>query len=439
MRLVFLIRRIVEYQMLAPVVDAALAQGWNVECWHDTWLPGTGPKGYLFPELSRAPKFYNGQAAIFGYDDRGELEAAINQRPPDAIVAMRAPGGGEPAAPTLAGCLGRPDAGTPVWVMVQHGFDTLLSHTPAELLAPDLVAVYSRWWIDWVTQYFDENPQIDRPDEFDSAFEARALSVGFPDLDAAARIDPVEVRRRWGVPRDKPVVVLLPFGRGFGREAFWPSMICGQPSRLRRAANVLAYGRFEYWSEVWHDRTDAAVVRAVRAFCDRNEAYLLVKSRRKTPIPAYLRAVADKCLYDEQFYPSTILEALSIADVNINFYSTVVTEAVSLGVPNVCVTFSLDDYCGGNQRARERCEYILTEQEGGPFQFAGVSTAMSIAEAVEVLPRKTLDEFKMDPVARQQYLMKYVGPDDRRSAERVVEKIRLLMTERQSGLLMTSK
>ena len=161
-------------------------------------------------------------------------------------------------------------------------------------------------------------------------------------MDAARLIDPAEVRRRWGVPAAQPVVVLFLFAQGVGRDTFWPKQICAEPSRLKQLANIVRRGRFEYWPHVWHGWNDLNVVKAIRRFCDRNGAYLLVKSRRKTPVPGYTGALADQCIYDESFYPATVLEALSIASLSVSYYSNSVFESVSLGVPHLCVTYTAE-------------------------------------------------------------------------------------------------
>ena len=179
--------------------------------------------------------------------------------------------------------------------------------------------------------------------------------------------------------------------------------------------------RDRYWPDIWHDSTDISVVKAIRAFCDANGAYLLVKSRKKTPIPPYTQELADKCLYDEQYYPATIFEALSISSLSISFYSSAVIEAVSLGVPHLCVTFPSDDYCGNNELARGRFERFYTAGEGSPFHFPGVTKAATIAEVITTLPQTKLDDFAIESSARQRYLDKYAGPDDHRSSERLIE------------------
>jgi hypothetical protein len=52
MRLAFLIYRKNYYRLLAPAVDAALARGWDVECWHDWSHPRRGGKASEFPDAA---------------------------------------------------------------------------------------------------------------------------------------------------------------------------------------------------------------------------------------------------------------------------------------------------------------------------------------------------------------------------------------------------
>jgi len=411
-RFVVIIQRITEYWLLAPIIEEALTKPWSVECWHDTSWSREGLKGYQFPDLESVPKFVNGQPQFFGFDGALEFRALIRERQAAIIVSMK---------PPSVYYEKRPLEDKSVWLTVQHAVDTLITHSPERLLTSDLVALYSRWWIRWAGRHYQEESQVEDRSNFEQSLEEKAAIVGFPALDAAAKIDPTEVRRRWNIPQDQPVVLLLPFPQGVGKGSFWPSMIFGQPSKFRRAFNVLAHRRFKYWPDIWHDSTDASVVKAIRAFCDLNGAYLLVKSRKKTPIPPYTHELADKCLYDEKYYPSTIFEALSISSLSISFYSTAVIEAASLGVPHLCITFSADDYCGDDELLRGRLERFYTAEEGSPFHFPGVTKAVTIAEAIEDLPQTNLDEFTIEPTARQCYLKQYAGPDDHQSSERLIE------------------
>jgi hypothetical protein len=189
---------------------------------------------------------------------------------------------------------------------------------------------------------------------------------------------------------------------------------------LRQAAHVLARRRFGYWPHVWHGWNDLNVVRALRRFCDRNGAYLLVKSRRKTPVPEYTEALADRCLYDERYYPATVLEALSIASLSVSYYSNSVFESVSMGVPHLCVTFTAEDYNGADAPYFSR---FYSPVEGSPFQFRGASTAWSIPETLERLPAKTLADFAIDPASRACYVDKFLTHDAGDGGVRIIDAI----------------
>jgi hypothetical protein len=293
-------------------------------------------------------------------------------------------------------------------VLLQNNVDSLYGFDAGSLLPWDLLALHSRWWIDWSATYLEGEGLLADRHAYVSSLASRAAFVGLPELDTRARIDAADVRQRWGIPRDQPVVVLLPFPQGVGRNAFWPRRIYGEPSRLRQLANVIAYRRFEYLPDVWHGWNDHNVVKALRAFCDRSGAYLLVKSRQKTPVPAYTEALADRCVYDERHYPATVLEALSIASLSVSYLSNSVFESAGLGVPNLCLTYRAEDY---NGQPLNHFSHYYAATEGGPFQFDGVSTAWSIRETLERLPARTLTDFAMDPDARSRYLDKFLTAD----------------------------
>ena len=76
---------------------------------------------------------------------------------------------------------------------------------------------------------------------------AKGLKPRFYRVDEGARIHPEDVRRRWGIPRDRPVVLLVPFPQGVGQTSFWPKRIFGEPSRARRTLHVLRAGDWSYW------------------------------------------------------------------------------------------------------------------------------------------------------------------------------------------------
>jgi hypothetical protein len=413
-RVAFVITGNPEYRVLGPVIDQALASGWSVECWHDYGRVRDGLKAYVFPAVEGVPRFHHGRPPVVRtYATGAELVSWLEREDVDAVVAIGT------LQMSTAGA--RLPAKCPPWICVQVSIDTFVINSIEMLNSCNRLALQTPWWADWATSYYEGKGATAGDQAIRARLEGHAEYVGYPEADARRLIDPQEVRRRWGIPHGQPVVALLPFPQGVGRASFWPKKIFGDARRARRLLHMLAQRQFRYWRRALSDASDEDVVRALRAFCDREGAFLLVKSRRKTPIPRYTRAAADLCLVDESYYPATILEVMSIASLCVSFYSSAVHEAAAMSVPNLCITFTPEDYLG-----EDRADYILfdrfyTRAEGSMFQFAGVSETATPAEAIATLKTRPLSGFTVDPVARQAYLRKFLGDDDGRGAARVLE------------------
>ncbi|MEE2610294.1 MAG: hypothetical protein VX992_06400 [Acidobacteriota bacterium] len=418
MKVLFVITHLSQYRLVAPVIDCALKSGWEVECWHDYSFPTTGPKSYLFPEVAATPKFQHGQPDIRSYHGPADLVQRLEHSDDDAVVSV---------APLLNATAGVVPKRYPVWTSMQSGPDIFVTSS-LKLKGCDLLALHSRWWLDWGVSHYEGVERVSDVSVLRENLESRSRYVGFPEAEAVRLVDRKALRRRWGVPSDQPVVVLLPFPQGTGRSTFWPRKIFGEPSRTRRVINVVKHGQFNHFRAAWGDANDINVVSAVRNFCDRNGAFLLVKSREKTPIPQYLRAVSDKCIYDESYYPPTIIEALSIANLCIGYYSLGVLEAAALGVPNLSIVYSAEEYLGDHATEWDSVYFnqLFNRRTGNLFQFDGVSSTASAAEAVALFQSRTLDDFKIDATAHDAYLSKFLGEDNDRAPIRTVNAVESL-------------
>jgi len=422
-KLAFVIARKPWYQLFAPIIDAAMARGWDVECWHDYSQPKDGLKGYQFPDADALPEFVNGRPTVRPFRDRSELTSWLADGRVDAVTSIRTPGLPFPADTQRR----------PILVELQHSIDTFVGQTPQSLLACDVVATYSPWWQRWAEQHYAKYDLVSDRQAYSRDLASHISCVGMPALDAAKRIDPDDVRRRFQIPVGRSVVVLFPFPQGVGQSGFWPRRIFGEPSRLRQLAHVVTQGRFDYLKHVVRGWNDRQVVRAIRAFCDRNGAYLLVKSRMKTPIPGYVEAVADRCVYDESIYPSTILEVLSIASLSIGHFSSAVLESVALNVPHVCIPFSADDYFKDKETDRRSgFTEFFTTTEGDAFQFGGVSSVLRVPDLLSTLAGQPLSNFAMDAEARLRYMRKFLSHDDGNGAARVLQAIEQALATRQT-------
>ena len=401
LRLVFVVERKNYYRVMGPVVDAALRRGWTVECWHDWAQPRWGTKASEFPDA--VPTFRWGAPKVVAY--RGEeLAPRLNAMAPDAVVAL----GRRPAA--LADRVR--------WIALQYMTSLVNPLGPEGLLGCDRVAGYSRFWLEQALRHFKESGTLSADGvAAEQEITRRFAVVGVPELDQVETIEPKAVRERFGLPPDRPIVVYLPYPVKSNPPTFWLRHVYAPTSRVRRGLAVLAALRLGYWHHVVSDWNDRRLVAAVRAFCDANDALLVVKSRLKDPVPGYTAAQADLMLYDPSHYPATILELLSVASLCVHFFSSAVYESVFLGVPSLCLAPAPDDM--GLSPAWSRG--LFNVEEGGSYNVPGASYFMSLPQVFEALPRAALEDFPMDPITRTRFVATFLGFDDTRSSERFLD------------------
>ena len=251
----------------------------------------------------------------------------------------------------------------------------------------------------------------------DVSLEARSAVCGSTMLDQLALVDRAAVRRRLGIVAGRPVVLLMslkmavpePYRRYVWRDG----------SALYRSAVATASGHVGLVPEIWKGNGYRDLVVAIREFCHRSGAVLVVKSREKNRDPRFLIRTADVFVgSDEAVYPYTSIELMAIADLCVHFQSGAVLEAAAASVPSLSVKAPqthLHDYPGH--------EEVFGGREGTLQRFAGIVWGVRHEEAPDRLRGSTLADFKIDPESRRRYLERFVGADDGRSSHRVLDVI----------------
>ena len=400
-RLVFVIERKNYYRVVGPLVDAALRRGWGVECWHDWAQPRWGTKASEFPDA--VPSFRWGAPEVVTYHGPEDLVARLGAAAPTAVLALGPPPAG----------LAKPVR----WIGLQYMTNLVNPFGPEGFLACEQVLGYSRFWLDHAIEHLEGSGALVAGDAATaSQMAGRFTAVGVPELDQADTLVPAAIRERFGLPPERPVVLYLPYPARSNPRTFWLRHVYAPSSRLRRGLAVLAAGKLRYWPHVARDWNDRRLVASLRAFCDANDALLVVKSRLKDPVPPHTEKLADLVLYDPSHYPATILELLSASALCVHFFSSAVYEAVFLGVPSLCLAPAAPDMGLSPLWARG----LFHTRPGGSYNFPGVSYRMALEEAFDSLPRSSLKDFPMDPLARARFVETFLGFDDTRSSERVL-------------------
>jgi hypothetical protein len=249
---------------------------------------------------------------------------------------------------------------------------------------------------------------------------ARSAVCGSTLMDQLDLVDRAAIRKRYGFAPDQPVVVLMTLKLvvqdGGRRRLLW-----GDGAAAIRAARAVVAGHPEWAREILGANWYRDTARAIRRWCDRHGAALVMKSREKNEDPGFLRDLGDVFVYDEGLYPYTSMELMAIADLCVHFQSGAALEAAFAGVPSLNVTVSQDHLV--HYASEHALDEIYSGRPGSLLNFPGVVWPVAPAYAVARFDGLALDELRVDPGARRAYVEKFLGFDDTRSGVRVVETI----------------
>jgi hypothetical protein len=233
-------------------------------------------------------------------------------------------------------------------------------------------------------------------------------------LDQLARVDRAAVRRKYGLP-DGPVVLFMSLKMAVPepfRRLAWAG-----GWRAFRAAKALVTGHGELVEPILRGNGYLDLARALQGFARRAGARLVVKSRAKNSDPAFLRRHADVFVErDEDMFPYSSIELMAVADLCVHFQSAAVLEAVHAGVPSLSIRLPqthLEGYASFQE--------VFGGRPGSLFNFPGIVWSADAADATRLLSTARLADFCIDPVARGRYVEKFLGFDDNRSSERVLD------------------
>jgi len=416
----FLIERNSAYRYLGSVIEAALSRGWDVSLVHDYSQPQTGAKAYQFPSVDAIPRFISGQPQSLVHQGASDLGRLLRESTASCVVASRGPTDYVPAEEV--------DQIPMPWISVQEHFD-FAAFGIDRIMTSSLNCVYGPYWIQLIAQLYAALPFRE---ELANQLQSISVMTGCTQSDGLHQVDQTVLRRQWGIPEGQPVVVYIPSNHGPGLYF----RILHARGTISRAAHLLYSKQWRLLPYAWRNFSDKALVRAVRAFCDRNGAFLLVKNRQKTAMPTHLTEAADKIIFDESEYPAGILAPLSIADLCITAYlSDSVYDAAATGIPVLSFypdsTYTWPTRNGRNVNFASSPEDVhYTTELGGPFNAPGFAYTMSLLSGIKHLSSMQFADFPLDRAALEDYVDHYLGFADGRCGERVVDAIEALLTSK---------
>ena len=411
-RVGFLIDSLTYFKLFGPVIEEALRSGLDVHLLlRDLPQVRKGPKGYQWPDPAKIPAFSGGEPRVHQWRSDESLLTVCEGEGLEAVFSVWL----FPRDYALCRAL---RARGVRWVALQHGTEYLVQPAPT-LLGPDATCMFSSFWIDRAVDLLGPSLKAEAAEGASvETLRAKLEVTGAPELDALKRLDPLAIRRKYSIPADRPVVVWLP--HDYHRDDPWEMLVFRRNWHPRAILDAVRGRRWDLLSGLFDGETHAQLVQSLRAFCDRNGAFLVVKSRIKDRPSTWDRGVADLFTFDVGYHPPTILEILAVADLCVHVLSVVVMETAFAGVPSLCLVPPPESSFISNPNTGWR---RTSDDFLGPetlWNFPGVSSVLSIRDAVKRLPAMRLEEFGMDPLRREEYVRRFVGPADGRSAARVL-------------------
>ena len=312
MTLGVLIGRLNHLRHVEGAIRAARADGHRVVLWCHT--PTTrSTKDYERPVPARLPQRIFGMASVESVESLASLRVECAHEGVAALLSTI-----DLPAPLVTGL----SAGATVAWLPPTVSDFMQAREPWKWAA---IFSWSAVWSRIATWHREALG------EFREALVLRhALPVGYPPAECLDAIEARDARATLGVATPR-VVVLLPYPFDITPWAW---------------ATHVRYAHLARWN-------DRAVVRSLRAFCDRWDAALVVKERAKNAVRGYARDAADHVIEGDEPGEPTLLRLLSFAHLLVHFSSSSTLDAVAAGVRQYTFTLPGDTRLTGGWRAHE--------------------------------------------------------------------------------------
>lgn len=397
MKIAFLIEKNTFYRVFGSLIDEALLRGHEVYCFHDHNAINNGFKGYLYPSINDVPDFLNGKPIIVFYKDFIDFADIITKNNIDIVVSNNFYDWHIKLKNII-----KPTK----WVAIQYALDMLIA--PHLIDIPDRYFFFSEIWFK-LTNTFTKNKQVGNNVRY----------MGCSEVDQKKIIDPSQIRKELGIPENKTVVLYLSFQYLMQENQLYSRYIFTDDNPIMKIIACLRHPK--YINHVLQGYNNKKMFEAIKTFCKKNDAYLIINGRQKSPIPSYIKG--DKTITEVSFYPADILKYLSISTVCFNFWSTVVTECVPMDVYNVCI--SPKDIFSKNHRSSSNYDIFNHVLNICPdlFDYEGVTIKMNIPEIISSLPNMNIKEFTLDPIRKVNWINKFLTHKAYNSSELIIKEI----------------
>jgi hypothetical protein len=423
----FLVLRETFLKTMGSLIIECLRAGCAVTLFFDD-RSASGPKAYQQVKEEKLAIFEKSGARLVRVDS-SDLKNISQETKIDVIVVME---GYHFFRSRLAELEKLREAGTKI-VSLSHFFENL-RHSFEGLNHFDKTFYLSSFALDAHFSLYGGNTAR----SFKKRYAPRFEIAGSPMFDQFLSLSRDEFRRELGIPSEKQVVVL--FAPVVNTVTDWRNYLWGEKSKIKRLWRILTHRKFQYLWDAFSMPTFAEIAKSIRRFCDRNNAFLVVKSRVKQNDRNVFEDVADLLISGEEeiYFPVfTSYKVLACADLCISAMSMAVLESRAANVPVVNIYLPPTEYKSSTSELYpDKTEYldaIMNIEHESPFSYPGCVEVVDRRKAAGWFDKKDLKDFDVDPEARLVYLERFLGFASESSSRRILSSIEeLLQTQKNT-------
>ena len=253
--------------------------------------------------------------------------------------------------------------------------------------------------------------------------------TGSPMFDQVVGLDQYNSKKEMGIPYDKQVVLL--FAPVLTQATIWRFYVLREANRRKRIAKVIRDRKWLFLWETFSGPSFIEIVKAIKNFCVKNNAILIVKSRPKQDDPKYLPALADRYfdgIEDAYFPVFSSYKLISAADLCIGVMSMGVVESLAQSKPtiNIYLPPSADyprNYVNISANRRAYLEAVSRRDLDGPFSSSDNLINLERTNVIRWFHNLSFADLAFDKQASLDYKRKILGISDIPSSVQILNSL----------------
>ena len=283
------------------------------------------------------------------------------------------------------------------WIICQHGID--LFYYLDDLDKCDEIYFY--------TEYFLEKFKSLILDKKEKYKNVKLYCVGNKQLGLVEHISKNEVLEKYDLPNNREIIIFFPLGQPnlYLYKNFFSKFFLKIFYIIPDTQSILYKLIFKFQFLVsFFFTNELSVLRAISNYAKKKNKFFIVKSRSKRVFGKEIFKFIDRAIYDEEYYPSTILNLLKVSSESFSYYSTISSEVAAVGTCKHTSIFH-NSFIFNDLNENFYNKYL----EKDYFEMEPLMTLVERKKFLKLLSRDANYNYKDLEKVKKNYHKKYIG------------------------------